>query len=335
MDALKTFRELTVLKLIPILIALAAIVGAALFSIKQQTREEPATPFSEPARSPYKRSVAGGGMVESRDENISIGVPMASIVTEVLVKTGERVTKNQPLIQLDQRELNAQLLTQEAQIKISEARRKNAEANVKTSQAEWNRVTDHYNRWKSVEDPRAISLDDLKTKENDVKVAEANLEAAKVQVESTQADIDASKARVEETRLLLQRLTIRAPRDATVLRVNIRPGEFANVNPKNPVIVLGDIQNLQVRAMIDEHNAPRVKKDRPATAFLKGDTTRPIPLQFVRIEPLVVPKENLTGASLERTDTRVLEVIYNFEPSPSQPVYVGQILDVYIEGDEP
>ena len=36
-------------------------------------------------------------------------------------------------------------------------------------------------------------------------------------------------------------------------------------------------------------------------------------LRFVRIEPFVLPKRNLTGDSLERVDTRVLQVIYEFD----------------------
>ena len=54
-----------------------------------------------------------------------------------------------------------------------------------------------------------------------------------------------------------------------------------------------------------------------------------MPLRFVRIEPYVVPKRSLTGDSLERVDTRVLQVIYEFQ-RPSFPIYVGQQVDVFI-----
>jgi HlyD family secretion protein len=54
------------------------------------------------------------------------------------------------------------------------------------------------------------------------------------------------------------------------------------------------------------------------------------PLGFERLEPYVVPKVSLTGQSTERTDTRVLQVIYSFDPR-ALPVYVGQKMDAYIE----
>ena len=43
-----------------------------------------------------------------------------------------------------------------------------------------------------------------------------------------------------------------------------------------------------------------------------------------------MPKVSLTGQSTERTDTRVLQAIYSFDPA-ALPVYVGQQMDVFIE----
>ena len=56
-------------------------------------------------------------------------------------------------------------------------------------------------------------------------------------------------------------------------------------------------------------------------------------LNFVRIEPYVVPKKSLTGDTTERVDTRVLQVLYGF-PHEQLDVYVGQQMDVYIEVPE-
>src|SRR5262249_39172606 len=42
------------------------------------------------------------------------------------------------------------------------------------------------------------------------------------------------------------------------------------------------------------------------------------------------PKRSLTGASTERVDTRVLQILYSFERE-ALPVFVGQQVDVFIE----
>jgi HlyD family secretion protein len=115
-----------------------------------------------------------------------------------------------------------------------------------------------------------------------------------------------------------------------MLQVNLREGEYANVNPNEALMILGDIKKLQVRGDVDEQNAPLVLPNKPAVAFLKGSTQNPLPLRFVRIEPYVIPKRSLTGDSMERVDTRVLQIIFELD-RPDLPLYVGQQVDVFIE----
>jgi hypothetical protein len=80
-----------------------------------------------------------------------------------------------------------------------------------------------------------------------------------------------------------------------------------------------------------------MRENLPAKGYLKGEVNRAgeadrsIPLRFVRIEPFVVPKVSLTGGSAERVDTRVLQVIYQFDRPADRPVFVGQQMDVYID----
>lgn len=102
------------------------------------------------------------------------------------------------------------------------------------------------------------------------------------------------------------------------------------LGPTEPLMLLGETEHLQVRADIDEVNAPLVIPQSGGTASIKSLADQKIPLTFVRIEPYVIPKKSLTGENTERVDTRVLQVIYRFE-RPSFPVYAGQQVDVFIE----
>jgi HlyD family secretion protein len=67
-------------------------------------------------------------------------------------------------------------------------------------------------------------------------------------------------------------------------------------------------------------------------AAIKGNPQIRFPLTYVKTEPYVVPKKSLTGANTERVDTRVLQMIYAFHPA-NKPVYVGQQVEVFIDGD--
>ncbi|MFN9277769.1 MAG: hypothetical protein ACK6D2_18775, partial [Planctomycetota bacterium] len=109
-------------------------------------------------------------------------------------------------------------------------------------------------------------------------------------------------------------------------------GEFVGAPPNQPLVVVGNIEKLHVRVDIDEYDITRFDQAASATALPRGNLQQHYPLEFVRVEPFVVPKKSLTGSSFERVDTRVLQVVYAFEPK-ALPAYVGQQLDVFIEAE--
>lgn len=112
----------------------------------------------------------------------------------------------------------------------------------------------------------------------------------------------------------------------------MRVGEFAPAGVVDPpLILLGDTSRLRVRVDVDENDAWRVRPGVAARANLRGNPELAAPLEFVRVEPLVVPKQSLTGFGSERVDTRVLRVVFEM-PRPQFPVYVGQLVDVRIQG---
>lgn len=280
-------------------------------------------PPIEPPRKPFEHSIAGTGILEALRENIAIGVPQAGLVTEVLVKVSDDVKAGQPLLKIDDRELTAQLINQQAAVEV-------AKATIEVRQANLTKIQDMLDRLNAVEDKRAISMDDLKNRKNDVLVAKAEALAAR-------AELSAAEAAVKSTQTLLERLTVLAPRAGKVLQLNIRAGEYASTQPRAAPIILGDLTELQVRTDIDEQSAIRVQPNQRAFASVKGDANpeNRIALQFERIEPFVIPKVSLTGSSTERVDTRVLQVIYRLDVPKGKRLYVGQQVDVFIEGAPP
>jgi len=140
-----------------------------------------------------------------------------------------------------------------------------------------------------------------------------------------------AESAVKEAEAEIERRTIRAPVDATVLQVKVRAGEYATPAAlATPLMVLGNIDTLVARVDVDENDAWRLAPDSPAVAAVRGNPSLKTQLKFLRVEPYVIPKRSLTGDSTERVDTRVLQVLYTFDPK-SIPVRVGQQMDVFIE----
>ena len=134
------------------------------------------------------------------------------------------------------------------------------------------------------------------------------------------------------TKTYIERSTIKAPVDGVILDSYINIGENAQSNPfqKPYLLLFGNTETFHVSVFIDETDAWRVYKKAPATAFVRGNSSIKIPMEFVKIDSYIKPKYLLTGETKEKIDTRVLEIIYKFKKR-SIPVYAGQLLDVYIE----
>jgi HlyD family secretion protein len=284
-------------------LALAGLVSLALF-IRANTAVQPMPePVFAPPVKPFANSIGASGIIEAMRENTSVATPIAATVSTVAVQVSQNVLKGDILFTLDDREPRAKLISLQAELVVREA--------------ESNHARRQFERIAKIGSGAAVAREEVETRED-------NLAVAVTQVEK-------SKAAIAETHLMLERFVVRAPIEGTILQVNLRAGEYATPGSSTPPIILGSTDELQIRVDVDEQIASRVQAEARAVAYRKGDTQDAIPLQFVRIEPFVVPKKSLTGSSSERVDTRVLQVIFRFKNSADLKTYVGQQVDVFIE----
>ncbi len=310
----------TILKRPTFYIALIGILAVTVLVLRlRQTGPKP-EPLVPPPQSPYAESVGGRGLVESVNENVRIAPTASGLVGKINVRVGDQVKAGDLLFTLDTRDAEASVKTQEAQVAVQQARVAEAE----TLLADRRDQLDRANRLRQ----KNVASED-ETQRNIYA-----WQAAQRQLERSRADLELSKAQLNDAKVRLELLAVRAPRDGTILQVNIREGEYAAVNAAEAAILLGDTRSLQLRADVDESDAPRILPGCQAVAFLKGTRTKPIPLEFIRIEPYILPKKSLSGESTERVDTRVLQVIFGFK-NPDFPVYVGQQMDVFIDSSHP
>jgi hypothetical protein len=306
-----------------LLLAAGGVLCIVLISRLQAERQIPPSgdPPNPPAAKPFAQSVSATGILEALSENVAVGVPVPGVVTKVAVKVNDGIQAGDLLFTLDDRDLRAQQINLGGKLNVAKARITVAEAQLAKLESQLARLS-------SVNDPRAVSQDDLDNRKQDVAVARAQLESAR-------ADVAAAESELKANSMLIERLSIRSPRAGTVIQVNIREGEYAATSPKSPAMIVGETQRLQVRADVDEQNATRIRPGQKGRASLKGDPKVIFPLEYVRVEPYVIPKVSLTGAGTERVDTRVLQVIFSLDRPDGTPLYVGQQVDVFIEATDP
>jgi HlyD family secretion protein len=341
------------------LIALAFLLFEVVNVIYARRTMPPTVPFIEPPSRPRGlRAIAGAGLVEARRENIPIGAPLAGVVVEVFVKRGQPVKKGDPLFRLDDRDLRAQLGVQVANLAAAEAQLERlivapqvgdiptSEAAVEEARAHLNDAELAYRRSGALFERRAEAAGDrdkhrytylakkatLTRQAADLRRLKATWEKDKQVARATVAQ---AQSQVEGMKVNIERLTVRALVDGEVLQVHVRPGQLAALNWNEPLIILGDIQRRHVRVNIDEQDLPYFSTCSRAVATLKGRPQVRFPLTFFDVEPYVIPKQSLTGATVERVDTRVLQVLFELPEPPPIPLYIGQQMDVYIEAAKP
>ncbi|MBX9788210.1 MAG: biotin/lipoyl-binding protein [Pirellulales bacterium] len=315
-------------------------------------------PAVAPARAPYANLVAASGMVEPHSESISVGSPLPGVVAEVPVREGQRIAAGDLLFRLDDRELQAQLAVRLADLEAANSNLARVEsrprpeeippslAKVRRAEASLTAEVDAFNRRQKLSASRMISEEELISARQAVAVAREALAQATSEHELllagswehdkivARAQVAQAEMLVAQTRTELARLEVRAPIAADVLKVDVHPGEYVGTPAGSTLVVLGDLQQLNVRVTIDEQDLPRFQPGQPGKGFVRGDAEVPLDLQFVRVEPYVQAKHALSGDGAERVDTRVLEVLYAL-PRDTRRVYVGQQLDVFIETASP
>jgi HlyD family secretion protein len=265
-----------------------------------------ALPAIQSAKAPFPSYIAGAGITEASTENVAVGTQVSGVVTNIYVKRGDTIKSGDPLFTVDDRDLQAQLLP--------------ASAKVKAAEANLAKAKDHLDRGERLSQGNkgAISIQELENRRFDEAIGETALATAEAGVEQIKREIEIH--------------TVRALVPGRILQINIRPGEYAQSGVlASPLMLLGDDSQMHVRVNIDENDSWRFKPNASAMAFIRGNPALKTPLRFVRIDPYVVPKTSLTGDSPERTDMRVLQVIYSYDPATLLMVYAGQQMDVFIE----
>ena len=87
------------------------------------------------------------------------------------------------------------------------------------------------------------------------------------------------------------------PTEFKVLQISVRPGEYVSTLQGQSLIVLGHVGKLNVRVDIDENDIGSFCPNLNGYAQPRGYATVMFPIEFVRVEPYVIPKKSLTGAS--------------------------------------
>jgi multidrug resistance efflux pump len=300
--------------------------------------------------------VAAPGRVEPVSEEMRLGFDIAGKITEVLVEEGDAVRRDQVLARLWDLDLKAAVAAAEAALAAREAElekvvagarsmeRKEAQAALAEADAVMRQARLEHERREKLLAGEVLAREEADRAEKDYLVSRQRVEAARqrfrlVDDPSRAEDIKRAWALTDEARATLDRARayaakaeIRSPIDGVVLRKHRRAGEMVSVSFDTPVVTVGDIGRLRVRADVDEKDIAKVRQGQRAYLVADAYGERRFWGTVSRVAKILGRKNVRTDDPAEKNDTRILETILDLD-EPGLPV--GLRLDVFIivEGD--
>ncbi len=321
--------------------------------------QAPAQPSAVPHAAPESVTatqdapwVAAPGRVEPLSEEMRLGFDMAGKIREVLVEEGDRVRQGQVLARLAADELPARVDAAGEALAASEAafaktvagardmERKEARAAVDEARAVLEVARTENDRRRRLLSHEVLSKEEADRAEREYKVASERLDAARQRfrlvddptreedVKRALAQVGEARARLEEARALAEKGVIRSPIDGVVLRKHRRAGEMVSVSFDTPVVTVGDVSRLRVRADVDERDIAKVAVGQKAILMAEAYGDKRILGHVSRVAGILGKKNIRTDDPSEKNDTRILETLVDVDEPADLPV--GLRMDVFI-----
>ncbi len=173
--------------------------------------------YTEAVNIPVEQTVRLPGYLEA--PNISVlASEISGLVTELKVREGDRVTRDQPLVQLRTTPLELDLQAAQARLKEAQARRKLAETSLE--------------RYRGLVEGNAISRHEL--------------DEARYEFDAWQGRIETLHAEIASIQFDIKRSTIRAPFNGVVVSRNTEVGQWSGVGAGLLEVLSMDIQEVHV-----------------------------------------------------------------------------------------
>jgi HlyD family secretion protein len=330
-------------------LGLIAIAGV-LMAIAATVPVRPAA-WSMSAEAPEDKrwQAVAPGRVEPCSGQIKVGTAVVGLVDKVLVKANDTVFAGEPLIHLADDELRARLAAAEVQVDVRERARdeKSASGRAYNRRKAQDAVADAeqalYDAQSAV-DRTAAALRTNGGPEADLTAARLALTRARDQLSTRQQELrtietdvplptalegqlNIARADYAVARSALDKMTIRAAIDGTVLQVNVRAGELATPASPQPPLLLADLSALCVRAEVDERDLGSIKVRQAVSVRAAAYPGREFEGSVSSIAPLVEPGRLAPSGTRNQADVDVVQVVVGLT-GPGQ-LSVGMKADVY------
>ena len=301
------------------------------------------------------RTIVASGFVEGARREIPLRFELEGRLISVEVSEGDTVRAGDVLARLDAAQLQHERDQAAANVALAEAERervvnaereetrKVARAAVVVAEAKLARARTELERGEKLMSKGTLTPQAWDDLQHDYKLAAAELQLAEArsaeieagvredELKMADARVQMARAALRQAETRLERATLVAPSDGLVLRITDEPGELVGPSSATPVITMANVEELRVRAYVEELDALAVRPGQPAEVAADGRPDARYRATVVSCLPCMGPKDFRNHRPGERIDVRVREVVVALsEPSD---LVVGLPVEVFIQAE--
>ncbi len=306
---------------------------------------------------PLNVGIVVPGKVEAVSQEIRLSFDLPGIIEKINVKEGDVVEAEAVIAELRHDDLKAKMDIAKWELEEAKARRdrivhgpraeeiEEAQAVVRQYESESQYQETKLGRKEKLTtavSKEEVALAKMQFDQSSQKLAAAEAQLKKLKTGSRPEEIQEAEAtvRVMEGRLAaaqsnLNKAFLKAPIAGKVVRVGARVGESV-MEANEPVLVatLADMQQLQIRAEVDETHIQQVIPGQKAWVTADAFAGEKFPATVMRVLDVMGRKKTDTDDPKAKVDTRVLEVL--LDVAKNESLKLGLRVDVQIQvGDKP
>jgi HlyD family secretion protein len=229
---------------------------------------------------------------------VNVGSQVSGLIHDVYVHNNDKVTKGQPLAQLDLPLLKASVAQAQAALQAGEAAIAQAKATIEQNKAALARDEQVF-QISGGKVPSQVEMD----------TARADNARAIANVASAEAQVAQQKANLQTAQTNLGYGTIYAPVTGVVLSRQVEPGQTvaAQFNVATLFTIAEDLARMKIEVKVDEADVGELKEGAPATFTVDAYPGRVFPATVTRVDvgANATPQVNSAGATVSSSSTVV------------------------------
>jgi HlyD family secretion protein len=247
-----------------VMVLLGAIVYANL-NFKRQQGAEVNTEAIKPRR--LEALVSASGKIQPT-RSVNISADTMGRVTNLAVNEGDRVTRDQFLLQIDPRNLRTAVQRTEASLQAAKSQMEQLRLSLESARVAKKQAEDNLRRQQELWKGGLTTRETLERAENDLRMRESDLRSQEQQVKTQELRMQQESATAESARFDLSKVRIESPINGIVTRRNIEEGETVVIGTMNNagtvLLTIADMSVIQAEVEVDETDIPSVKIGQPA-----------------------------------------------------------------------